>query len=196
LSRRLSGALETVSLFAIVGFDFVVKFSERGLDGLDEVQATGSYAAQGDDGVALREIIRDNEHFAVTAEAMGGAFDKVIGGLARAGVKDFHFGRGFDGGEADVSVGAVENNGYGGADGVAIERETVDEFVASGGGVARFARSQFRPVMQQAVAVNEYAHQSHEANHQIKNSKCKIKKRPKRTNLKWQLKFDVLGRSN
>jgi hypothetical protein len=39
----------------------------------------------------------------------------------------------------------------------------MDQFIPRGGGMARLAGRQFRPAMQQTVAINQNADQSHEA---------------------------------
>ena len=40
------------------------------------------HSAEGDDGVAFGEIISDRKGLAVGFEAVGGAFDEVVGGFA------------------------------------------------------------------------------------------------------------------
>ena len=58
---------------------------------------------------------------------------------------------------------AVEKNGYGRADGVLILGKPVDQLVASRLRMAWLAPGKFRPSVQQAIAINEYAHQCHPA---------------------------------
>ncbi len=146
---------------AIADADVVLDFGEGAFNGLNEAQTTGGHAAHGDDGVALGVVIGDGKDFAVGAESVRGAFDDFIGGLAGAGVEDFEFGGGFDGGKAAAGVGAVEDNGNGGADGVAVKGEAADEFIPRGGGMAGLAGRELGPGVQEAVAINEYPRQSH-----------------------------------
>ena len=163
--RSLFRAAEAGLFGAVAVTDFVLHFGKGAFHGLNKTVTTGGHAAHRDDGVALGIVVGDGQHFTVGAEAVRGAFDDVIGGLAGAGVKNLKLGGGFDGGKAASRVGAVKDNGNGGADGVAVEGEAADEFIARGGGVAGLAGREFRPRVQEAVAINEYSRQAHAASY-------------------------------
>lgn len=136
------------ALGAIVGFEIVLLLGERGGDGLNEVQATRRHPAHRDDGVALGIIVGHGEDFAVGAEAVRGAFNNLIGGLAGARIKNFHLIRGFDGGEAAIGIGAVKHDGDRRADGVVVKGEVMDKFIPRGGGMAGLARRKFGPAVE------------------------------------------------
>ena len=168
IEKRRNGSLwpaETGLFGTVADADVVLQLGEGVFHGLNEAPATGRHPAQGDDGVALGVVVGDGQDFAVGAETVGGAFDDVIGGLAGAGVKDFEFRGGFNGGKAVPGVRAIEDDGDGRADGVAVKREAVDELVARGGGMAGLAGREFRPGVQEAVTVNKNPGQSHAASY-------------------------------
>ena len=152
---------ELGSFAAVVVGDLALLIFHRAFDGEDEIVATGGHAAHGDDGVALGVIIGHSEDFAEIFHAMGDAFDDVIGGVTVAGIDDFEFRRGRGRRRSGRRTCAIEDDGDGSANGVAIQGKAMDQFVARMGRVARLARSQFRPVVQQAIAIHESANQRH-----------------------------------
>src|SRR5579884_2895872 len=157
-----------------MSFDVIFQFGECGFNALDEIEAARSQSAHGHHRVALRKVIRHREHFSIRAETMRDAFDDLVRSLVGPRVKDLDFRRGFNSGQTDVIICAVEDDCDRRAHSIAIKRELANEFVAGSGGMARLAGSDFRPAMQQAVAINQNAHQSHDSR-LIKKAKCKIK---------------------
>src|SRR5690349_16337560 len=125
-------------------FQVFLQSGQGVLHHINEVETTGGGAAHADDDVAFGVVVGDGEDFAVGFEAVGGAFDEVVGGLAGFGEEDLDVavGVGFRG--VGGCAGAVEEDGDGGAGGVLVAGEDVDEFVAGGGGMARFAGGEFR----------------------------------------------------
>lgn len=79
----LSGtiALKAVSLPAVVGLEVEVDLLELPLDLGNEGRATGGQPAKPLHGVAFGVVIGDDQHFSVSLEAVGGAFDEIVRGL-------------------------------------------------------------------------------------------------------------------
>jgi hypothetical protein len=154
-----------VILFAaIVAGEFGFEVVEGGADHVHEIEAAGGGITHGKDGFAFGVVVGDDEGLAVGAEAMGGPFDEVVGGVAWWGEEDFDGGGGLGSVGAWGSASAVEDDGDRGAGGVLVTGEEVDEFLAGGGGVAWFARGDFRAAMEEAVAIDEDTDQSHGVN--------------------------------
>ena len=59
---------------------------------------------------------------------------------------------------------AIEHDGDGSAGRVTVEAQHMHQFIARRRGMARFAGREFRPTVQQAVAIDEYAHERHGGN--------------------------------
>ena len=75
-------SLVPVGFAAVVSFHEVIALFHHALDVFDEFFTALGHSAEGDDGVAFGEIISDRKGLAVGFEAVGGAFDEVIGGFA------------------------------------------------------------------------------------------------------------------
>lgn len=104
-------------------------FAQGALHVLDEMMAGAGQAAHGRDGFALSVVIGDDEDFAIIAQAMSGAFDDLIGGLARFRKEDFDLGSGVYFGSAEGSACAIEDDGERSTGGVLVLGQPMDEFV-------------------------------------------------------------------
>ena len=112
--------------------------------------------------IALGVVVRDREHLAPRGEAVRGAFDHLVRGLAVAREQHFDGVRGIMRTRRPPAARAVKENSHRCADGVLVMREATDELIPGGFGMARLPRRQLRPTVEQAVAVNQDAHQRHE----------------------------------
>lgn len=169
-------AAETCAFGAVVNLEVVLQFAQGAFHGLNETQTTCGHPAHGDDGVALGIVVGDGQDFPVGAQPVRNTFDHIVGGLPGAGEENFQFRGGFDGGKAGPGVGAVKDDGDRRADGVTVKSQPMDEFVAGGGGMAGRAGGEFRPGVQEAVAINQNSRQRHAARlaRQCQNDKTKF----------------------
>ncbi len=131
------------------------------LDIFNELFAALSHSTEGDDRVAFGKIVGDGESFAVGFEAVGGAFDEVVGGFAFGGVDYFQaLGGGWLGG-AGGGAAAVKEKGDGRVRAVGVLGELGDERIAGARSVARLAGGKVAPSVQETVAVHQNAHNGH-----------------------------------
>src|SRR5437762_6390217 len=142
-------------------FQFALQIGQRPFDGLNEVEATPRHAAQRKHRLPFRVIVGDHQHLAESAEPVRRALNHVFGRLTGLRVEDFQFRVGLGFWRARRRARAVENDGDRRADGIAVLREDVDQFFARSRGMPRLAGRERRPIVQQTVAIHEYAHQSH-----------------------------------
>jgi len=142
--------------------DFALQVAQRVFDSLNEAVAARREAAHGDDGVTLRVIVSDDEHFPERLHAMRDALDDLVGRLAGFGEKNFHLRSRTRFLPHAAMPSAIEHDGDWGAGRITVEAQHVHKFIARGHGVARLARREFRPAMQEAVTVHEYAYERHD----------------------------------
>jgi hypothetical protein len=125
------------------------------LELLDEFTARPCPGSQGLDGFPFGTVFCDDDDFAPGSQPGRGSFDECISGLAGRRVE--HFDRIFRlrrRGRA-ASVAGIEKDGYWHTGDILVEGEDSDQGVARLGGMAGLACSQFGPLMQQAVPVDQ-----------------------------------------
>ena len=152
---------KTGSFGPIVILQVFRQVTERITDHADKILAARGHAAKAADGLAFRPVVRHHQHLAVFLKTMSRAFDHVVGRLPGTGKQDFHHSAGSFLRYIGRGTGTVKKNGDRLASHILILAQHLNEGVPRGFRMARPARRQLRPIMQQAVAVNKYSHQRH-----------------------------------
>jgi hypothetical protein len=159
----------------IVRFDFVAQVCQRAFDRLDEIGAIHRHSTHAGHRLALGKVIRYSKDLSKFRETICRPLDQIVRRLPGARIEHLDFiGRNrFC--RLAPGAAAVEKDGDRRSRRVPILSQPGDQLIPRRGGVSRRTARQLRPIVQQAVAIDEDADQRHLAG---KHKPAKLRMEP------------------